>query len=64
MHSSMGNVRCSFAVAVRRELAVVANTSVVAGAVEHAVEVDTFAVVGAKLGGSVLEMVPMHNCCG
>ena len=59
-------MRCSFAVAARRESAVVANTGVVAGAApveEHAVEVDRFAVVGARLGGSVLEMVPRRSCC-
>lgn len=64
MYSLMGTVRCSFAVAVRWELAVVANTSVVAGAVEHVVEVDRSAVVGVRLGGSVLEMVPRRNYCG
>lgn len=64
MYSSMGKARCSFAVAVRRELAVVASTGVVAGAVEHVVEVDRLVVVGVRLGGSVLEMVPRRNCCG
>lgn len=64
MCSSMGKVRCSFAVAVRWELAVVASTGVVAGAVEHVVGVDRSAVVGIRLGGSVLEMVPRRNCCG
>ena len=44
--------------------AVVASTSAGAGAVERAVEVDGFAVVGAKLGGFVLETVPRRNCCG
>lgn len=66
MHSSTGKVRCSFALAARRGFAVVASTNVVvvAGVVaERAVEVDRFAVVGANLGGSVLEMAPRHNCC-
>ena len=43
--------------------AVVASTSAVAGAVERAGEVDSFAVVGAKLGGFVLETAPRRNCC-
>lgn len=67
MHSSMGKVRCIFAMAARREFAVVASTVVVvvAEVVEgHAVEVDRFAVVGPNLGDSVLEMVPRRNCCG
>lgn len=68
MYSSMGKVRCSLAVAARLESAAVANMGVVvvvAGVVEeHAVEVDSFAVVGANLGGSVLEMVPTRSCCG
>ena len=59
MHSSMGMVRCSFVLAARREFAVVASTGVVAvaGVVERV------AVVGAKSGDSVLEMVPRHSCC-
>lgn len=66
MYSSMGKARCSFAVAVRWELAVVASTAVVAGAVGHVVEVDRLVVVVVEviLGGSVLEMVPRRNCCG
>lgn len=61
-HPSMGKVRCSYGVAAGRELAVVASTAVVAGVQEHVVEVDRCAVVGANLCGSVLEMVPRHNC--
>lgn len=66
MHSSMGKVRCFFAMAARREFAVVASTVVVVAEVVegHAVEVDRFAVVGPNLGDSVLEMVPRRNCCG
>ena len=63
-HSWVDKTRCSFAVAAWWVSAVVANTSAVAGAVERAVEVDSFAVVGAKLGGFVLETVPKRNCCG
>lgn len=66
MRSSMGKVRYSFVVAAKRESAVVASTgAVVAEMVEaHAVEVGMFAVVGANLGGSVLERGPTRNCCG
>ena len=67
MYSSVGKVRCSFAVAARWGSAAVASTigAVVAVLVEeHAVEVDSLAVVGADLGGSVPEMVPRRNCCG
>ena len=67
IYLSVRKMRCSSAVAARRESAAVANMGVVAGAVlveEHAVEVDRFAVVGAQLGGSVLEMVLRRNCCG
>ena len=64
MRSWVGKMRCSFAAAAWWVSAVVANTSAVAGAVERAVEVDSFAVVGAKLGGFVLETVPKRNCCG
>ena len=66
-HSSVDKVRCSFAVAARRGFAAVASTgdAVVAVPVEeHAVEVDSLAVVGADLGGSALETVPRRNCCG
>ena len=64
MRSWVGKMRCSFAVAAWWVSAVVASTSAVAGAVERAVEVDSFAVVGVKLGGFVLETVPRRNCCG
>lgn len=66
MYSSTHRGRCNFAVAARQEFAVVASTTVVAVAgvmEEHVVEVDRFAVVGANLGDSVLEMVPRHSCC-
>ena len=60
MRSWVGKMRCSFAVDAWWVSAVVASTSAGAGAVE----VDSFAVVGAKLGGFVLERVPRRNCCG
>ena len=65
-HSSVGKVRCSFAVAARWGSAAVASTyyAVVAVPVEeHAVEVDSLTVVGADLDGSVLETAPRRNCC-
>ena len=67
MYSSVGKVRCNFAVAARWGFVAVASTSDAVVAVpveEHAVEVDSLAVVGAGLGGSVLETVPRRNCCG
>lgn len=66
MRSSMGKMFCSFEVAARRELAVVASMAVAVAAAaleEHAVEVDKIVDVVAKLGGFVLEMVPRHNFC-
>lgn len=62
--SWVGKMRYNFAAAAWWVSAVVANTSAVAGTAERAVEVDSFAVVGAKLGGFVLETVPRRNCCG
>ena len=63
MGSSMGKMRCSFAVVAGWVSVVgvvaVASTSAVAGAVE----VDSFAVAGAELGGFALEMVPRRSCC-
>ena len=68
MHSSTGKMRCSFAVAARREFFAAASTSgVVVVAVpvkEHAVEVDRFAALGTSWGGSVLEMGQRRDCCG
>ena len=66
MRSSMGKVLHSFVVAASWEFAVVASTGVVAAGTveEHAVEVHSFAVVGANLSDSVLEMVPRRNCGG
>ena len=64
MRSWVGKMRCSFAAAAWWVSAVVASTSAVAGAVERAGEVDSSAVVGAEVGGFVLETVPRRNYCG
>lgn len=66
MHSLMGKVRYSFAVAARRGFAVVASTAVVVAGTEeeHVVEVDKIAVVGANLDRSVPEMVLRRIYCG
>ena len=64
MSSWVDKMRCSFVVAAWWVSAVVASTNAVAGAVERAAEVDSSAVVGATLGGFVLETVPRRNYCG
>ena len=62
MRSWVGKMCCSFAAAAWWASAVVASTS--AGAVEGAAEADSSAVVGAELGGFVLETVPRRSWCG